>query len=253
MSRSVGMVAGTRQSAAASAPASTTAVEAVVADARTGYDWDGCLPARAGTRGWRLRRVAKRVLDAVLSAVLLVVLSPVFLLVAVAVKLSSRGPVLYRWNALGERARPFVTYKFRTMVMDADRQKPELLERNEMRGPVFKMRTDPRVTPLGRWLRKSSLDELPQLWSVLRGDMSLVGPRPPFPEEFAGFKPWQRAKLAVTPGITCIWQVSGRSEIADFDEWVALDLLYIEHWSLWLDLKLLLRTIPAVLRCRGAY
>jgi len=161
--------------------------------------------------------------------------------------------VLYEFRVLGRRARPIVAYKFRTMVANADQLKVSLLRHNEMRGPAFKMREDPRVTPIGRWLRKYSLDELPQLWSVLVGDMSLVGPRPPFAEEFADYKPWQWGKLAVTPGITCIWQVSGRSDIADFDEWATLDLQYIRDWSLWLDLKILLMTIPAVLRGRGAY
>jgi lipopolysaccharide/colanic/teichoic acid biosynthesis glycosyltransferase len=124
---------------------------------------------------------------------------------------------------------------------------------NHMRGPAFKIRNDPRVTPLGRFLRKFSIDELPQLWNVVRGDMSLVGPRPPLPDEYRAFKPWQRAKLAVCPGITCYWQIQGRSEITDFDEWARLDLKYIEEWNLWTDLKILLKTIPAVLRGHGAY
>jgi lipopolysaccharide/colanic/teichoic acid biosynthesis glycosyltransferase len=138
-------------------------------------------------------------------------------------------------------------------VQNADDLKTMLLLNNEMQGPAFKMRADPRVTPLGRWLRKYSIDELPQLWSVLVGDMSLVGPRPPLAEEFAAFEPWQWGKLAVTPGITCIWQVTGRSDISDFDQWVSLDLEYIRSWNLWLDIKLMLKTIPAVIRARGAY
>jgi lipopolysaccharide/colanic/teichoic acid biosynthesis glycosyltransferase len=139
------------------------------------------------------------------------------------------------------------------MVSDADARKTAILAHNEMTGPVFKMRADPRVTRAGRFLRKYSLDELPQLWSVLVGDMSLVGPRPVYPQEFAGFTSEQRAKLAVTPGITCLWQVSGRSEITDFDRWIALDVEYIRTWSLWLDLVILARTLPAVLRGTGAY
>lgn len=225
----------------------------VVARVRLEYDWDGCLPERATGRRWRIERAAKRAFDVVVGSLLLVLLLPVFAVVALIVKLTSPGPVFYRWNAVGERGRPFTTYKFRTMEPDADRKKNALKHLNEMRGPVFKIRRDPRVTPVGRWLRKYSVDELPQLWSVVKGDMSLVGPRPPFPEEFAGFEPWQWAKLAVTPGITCFWQVSGRSEISDFREWVRLDLAYIERWSLWLDLQILLRTIPAVLAARGAY
>jgi lipopolysaccharide/colanic/teichoic acid biosynthesis glycosyltransferase len=139
------------------------------------------------------------------------------------------------------------------MVVDADSRKAEYMQQNEMNGPVFKLRNDPRVTRPGRWLRRYSIDELPQLWSVVRGDMSLVGPRAPGPEEFARFERWQCGKLAVKPGITCIWQVSGRSEISDFDTWARLDLDYIESWNLALDLVLLLRTIPAVISARGAY
>jgi lipopolysaccharide/colanic/teichoic acid biosynthesis glycosyltransferase len=180
-------------------------------------------------------------------------LAPVLVIIALAVAFTSPGPVLYEWRVLGRRGRPFVGYKFRTMVRDAERLKRKLWTRNEMTGPVFKMRRDPRVTAVGRLLRKYSLDELPQLWSVLKGDMSLVGPRPPSPEEFADFEPWQRGKLAVTPGITCLWQVSGRSEIRDFEEWMRLDRQYIQQWSLGLDVRILLRTIPVVLKGNGAY
>ena len=220
---------------------------------RRRVDWSAYLPARAAGRSWQVQQAVKRVLDVVLAAAGLVVLLPVFVLVAALVKLSSRGPVLYEWRALGYRARPFVAYKFRTMVVGADARKAEYAAVNEMNGPVFKLRRDPRVTPLGRWLRKFSIDELPQLWSVLKGDMSLVGPRPPLPEEFAQYEEWQCGKLAVKPGITCFWQVSGRSEISDFRTWARLDLRYIRDWNLWLDFQLLLRTIPAVLSGRGAY
>ncbi|HEX6308934.1 MAG TPA: sugar transferase [Longimicrobiales bacterium] len=216
-------------------------------------DWDGYLPVRARSGSWRVQQHIKRVLDVVIAGVGLVLLSPLLLLVALLVKLSSPGPVLYRYPVLGWRARPFTGLKFRTMIVDADVRKTEFMEQNEMNGPVFKLRNDPRVTPLGRWLRKYSIDELPQLWSVLRGEMSLVGPRPPGPHEYADFEPWQRGKLAVIPGMTCIWQVSGRSEISDFDAWVRLDLDYIARWNLLLDLVLLVRTIPAVLSGRGAY
>jgi lipopolysaccharide/colanic/teichoic acid biosynthesis glycosyltransferase len=215
--------------------------------------WEGLLPPRARTRRWRVERRIKRGLDIVISALLLVVLTPVFAVLSILVRLTSAGPIFFPMKVLGVRARPFVAYKFRTMVPNADTMKGELLAFNEMSGPVFKMRKDPRVTRVGRVLRKYSLDELPQLWSVLRGDMSLVGPRPPLAEEFVRFRPWQRGKLAVTPGITCLWQVMGRSDICDFDEWARLDLDYIANWNLWLDFKILLRTIPVVVRGQGAY
>jgi lipopolysaccharide/colanic/teichoic acid biosynthesis glycosyltransferase len=228
-------------------------VPSVVLRAADEVDWDAFLPRRAQAPAWRISQKVKRGVDILLSFVGLIALAPLFLIIAALVKLDSPGPVFYRWKVLGWRARPFVGYKFRTMVADADDRKHEVLHRNEMRGPAFKLRNDPRVTRAGRWLRRFSLDELPQLWSVLKGDMSLVGPRPPGPEEFAAFKPWQRGKLAVVPGITCIWQANGRSDIVDFDEWARLDRQYIQEWSLWLDLRLLLQTIPAVLRGRGAY
>lgn len=216
-------------------------------------DWSSYLPERAGSLAWVVQERVKRVLDIVLSLSLMIILSPVFLLIAALVKLTSEGPVFYEFRVLGKGARRFVAYKFRTMVENADDLKASLLRDNEMRGPAFKMRSDPRVTQLGKWLRKFSLDELPQLWSVLVGDMSLVGPRPPLAEEFVRYEPWQWGRLAVTPGITCIWQVTGRSDIADFDEWAALDMRYIRNWNLALDFKILLLTIPAVLRGRGAY
>lgn len=220
---------------------------------RTQIEWDSFLPARAWSHGWVVQQTAKRAFDMVVSLALLTLLSPLFLVVAVLVKLTSRGSVFYEFRVLGKNARPFVAYKFRTMVENADDLKPSLMRHNEMRGPAFKMRNDPRITPLGRWLRKLSIDELPQLWSVLVGDMSLVGPRPPFADEFVQYKSWQWGRLAVTPGITCIWQVTGRSDIRDFDDWAALDAEYIKNWSLWLDFKILLMTIPAVLRAKGAY
>jgi lipopolysaccharide/colanic/teichoic acid biosynthesis glycosyltransferase len=216
-------------------------------------DWDSYLPEHAESLSWVVQQRIKRVVDVFGSLLLLIILSPLFLLIAALVKLTSRGPVFYEFRVLGKNARHFVAYKFRTMVENADELKPDLLRENEMKGPAFKMRSDPRVTPLGKWLRKFSLDELPQLWSVLLGDMSLVGPRPPFAEEFVRHEPWQWGRLAVTPGITCIWQVAGRSDISDFDEWAALDLRYIRNWNLALDSKILLLTVPAVLRGRGAY
>ncbi|PIR20629.1 MAG: UDP-phosphate galactose phosphotransferase [Deltaproteobacteria bacterium CG11_big_fil_rev_8_21_14_0_20_47_16] len=196
--------------------------------------------------------LSKRILDISVSLALLILLSPIFLIIALLVKLTSRGPIFYPWNVLGQNAVPFVGYKFRTMVVDADDIKSQLWDQNEMSGPFFKMRNDPRITGIGRFLRKFSLDELPQLWSVLRGDMSLVGPRAPSANEFSQFEDWQKRKLSVRPGITCIWQVSGRNEISDWNEWIRLDLDYIDNWTLWLDIKILLKTIPAVLTARGA-
>jgi len=195
----------------------------------------------------------KRITDCAIAAIALLLLAPIFLLVAVAIKLSSpKGPIFYRWRVLGKNGKPFVGYKFRTMVPDADKLKEQLRALNEMQGPVFKMRNDPRVLPFGRFLRKFSIDELPQLYSVLKGDMSLVGPRPPSREEAERFEFWQRRKLSVKPGISCLWQVNGRNEIRDFSEWARLDLEYIEHASFLLDLKILLQTIPAVLSGQGA-
>jgi lipopolysaccharide/colanic/teichoic acid biosynthesis glycosyltransferase len=158
---------------------------------------------------------------------------------------TSGKPVFYRWNVIGERGRKFTGWKFRTMVPDADQIKPVLMNENEMRGPVFKMKDDPRITRIGRALRRFSLDELPQLWSVLKGDMSLVGPRPPLDTEYERFSEWQKQKLAMKPGMTSLWHARGKPR--DFDDWVRLDLEYIEHWSLWLDFKILFQTALVVL------
>ena len=231
----------------------SVAVDAQVQQLQAEINWDSYLPSEAATPSWQRRQRIKRFIDIGVALPLLILFSPVFLFVALLIKLTSPGPVLYEFRVLGKRARPIVAYKFRTMVIDADARKAALLGLNEMQGPAFKMREDPRVTPFGRFLRKYSIDELPQLWSVLVGDMSLVGPRPPFAEEFADYKPWQWGKLAVTPGITCLWQVNGRSDIKDFEDWASMDLHYIRNWSLGLDAQILAKTIPAVLRGRGAY
>ena len=196
-------------------------------------------------------RMIKRVIDFIVSLVGLALASPLLLCVGIAVKLLSPGPILYAWDVIGIRGKPFRGYKFRTMVQEADKLKDELLNKNEMQGPVFKMANDPRITPLGHILRKYSIDELPQLWSVLKGDMSLVGPRPAGPQEWKQYEPWQCRKLSVTPGITCLWQVCGRNKINDFNEWVKLDLEYIDNWSLWLDFKILLKTVVVVFRGTG--
>jgi len=193
----------------------------------------------------------KRIMDIVISGLALIILSPVLLVVAVLVKFTSPGPVLYEWRVVGFNKKPFRSWKLRTMVDNADELKADLVERNEMMGPVFKMRDDPRVTRIGRALRRFSLDELPQFYSVLKGDMSLVGPRPPLEGEVDRFDSWHRRKLSLKPGLTCLWQVSGRNEIRDFDEWAKLDLEYIDNWSLWLDLKTLFKTVGVVLGGRG--
>ena len=179
------------------------------------------------------------------------VLSPLLLAIALAIKLDSPGPVLFRQLRCGLHGRPFTFLKFRSMRVDAEALKKQLAPFNEMDGPAFKMTNDPRVTPVGRFLRRTSLDELPQLWNILRGDMSFVGPRPAVLEEVRQYEPWQRRRLSMQPGLTCLWQVSGRNELT-FDEWMRLDLEYIDNWSLWLDLKIALKTIPAVLLGRGA-
>lgn len=193
----------------------------------------------------------KRGFDFVLSSLLLVLLSPLFLVLAVLVKLTSRGPVFYHWQVVGKGGRPFTGYKFRSMCCNADHVKPQFEALNEMTGPVFKLTRDPRVTKFGAWMRRYSLDELPQLYSVWRGDMSLVGPRPPLVTEYVRFNEYQRQKLAVKPGITCLWQVNGRNEVKDFDEWVKLDLEYIRRWSPQLDLWILLKTAAEVLAGSG--
>jgi lipopolysaccharide/colanic/teichoic acid biosynthesis glycosyltransferase len=172
--------------------------------------------------------------------------------VALLIKLDSPGPVIFRQQRVGERGRIFSFYKFRSMRDGAEDQQAELRSRNEATGPLFKIKDDPRLTRLGPLLRRRSLDEIPQLWNVLRGDMSLVGPRPGLPAEVAQYQPWHRQRLEVPPGITGLWQVSGRSDLS-FDEMCLLDIYYIENWSLGLDLMIMLRTIPRVLFGEGAY
>lgn len=199
----------------------------------------------------RLLLAIKRVLDVAVAGAALVLAFPILVCIGLAVKLTSPGSVFYPWRVVGRGGVPFLSYKFRSMFEDADQRKAELQAINEMSGPVFKVSNDPRVTPLGRFLRKHSLDELPQLWSVVKGDMSLVGPRPPLVTEYEQFTDFQKLKLNVIPGITCLWQVNGRNNVNDFDEWVKLDLKYIRAWSLWLDVKILLKTFTAVLAGTG--
>ncbi len=188
----------------------------------------------------------KNVLDIGIAALLTLLLAPLLVVVALLVKLTSNGPVIFSQTRCGLGGRRFVLYKFRSMVEGAEESRERLEHLNLMSGPVFKARKDPRCTPVGRLLRKFSLDELPQLFNVIRGDMSFVGPRPPIPQEVERYERWQRRRLRMKPGLTCLWQVSGRNQV-DFDEWMRMDLLYIDNWSLLLDLKILLKTIPIVL------
>jgi exopolysaccharide biosynthesis polyprenyl glycosylphosphotransferase len=192
----------------------------------------------------------KRAMDIAGSALGIILLSPALIGCALAVKLTSKGPVLFRQVRSGLRGRPFVCYKFRSMVIDAEQRRGDLERKNEQEGPVFKMKDDPRITGVGRFLRRYSLDELPQLFNVLVGDMSIVGPRPPIPAEVARYDWWQRRRLSVKPGLTCIWQVSGRNGIS-FDRWMELDMQYIDRWSLGLDMKIIAKTFGTVIRGTG--
>jgi lipopolysaccharide/colanic/teichoic acid biosynthesis glycosyltransferase len=218
---------------------STTQVEGLVGQGRSS-NWDKPLLV-----------TCKRAFDFAVSLLLLILLAPLFLILAMAVTLSSHGPVFYRWRVVGEGGRPFTGYKFRSMYSNADELKEKLESLNEMSGPMFKLTNDPRVTRLGGFLRRYSLDELPQIYSVLKGDMSLVGPRPPLVTEYVRFTEHQKQKLSVKPGITCLWQISGRNDIRDFDDWVRLDLEYIRRWSLQLDFWILMRTAREVFAGSG--
>ena len=200
----------------------------------------------------RGQRLAKRAIDACGSLIALVLLSPLFLVAMLAVWLSGPGPVFFVQDRCGLCGRLFRFYKLRTMVVDAEARKAEIDHLNEVSGPAFKIKRDPRITRVGRVLRKLSLDELPQLWNVLKGDMSLVGPRPPTRDEVERYTKRQAQRLAVIPGITGLWQVSGRTTIADFEDWIELDLRYAQQWSVWLDLLILVKTPLEVLRMRGA-
>ncbi len=194
----------------------------------------------------------KRVIDLTTSGIALIILSPVLMITAIVIKTTSKGCIFFKQQRCSLHGRKFVLYKFRTMVENAEAKLHELLAYNEMKGPVFKMKNDPRMTKVGKLIRKFSIDELPQFWNVLKGDMSLVGPRPPIPSEVDKYEPWQRRRLSMRPGITCLWQANGRNSIVDFDEWMRLDLEYIDNWSLWLDCKILFKTAPVVLSGAGA-
>ncbi len=205
----------------------------------------------AGGRDVRPQLAVKRAIDIIAAGLGIVFLAPLLIGIMVAVATTSRGGIFYTCHWVGLGGRRFDGYKFRTMVADADAQEADLQHLNEMEGPAFKLTNDPRITPIGRFLRKYSLDELPQLWSVLKGDLSLVGPRPPRVHEYAQFTDFQRQKLAVQPGITCLWQVEGRHRINNYDDWVERDLEYIRTWSLGLDLMILFKTAGVVIRGTG--
>jgi exopolysaccharide biosynthesis polyprenyl glycosylphosphotransferase len=217
--------------------------------ATSGYD--SLITLHAGTmQGWAL--LVKRLLDIMISLSCLIFFAPILLITAALVKLTSLGPVFFVQQRVGLNKRLISVYKFRTMVPNAEQKQAELEHLNEVGGPVFKIKNDPRITRLGKFLRKTSIDELPQLFNVLKGDMSLVGPRPLPVRDYRGFnRDWQRRRFSIRPGITCLWQINGRSSVS-FERWMELDLEYIDRWSVWLDLQILIRTIPAVLKGSGA-
>jgi exopolysaccharide biosynthesis polyprenyl glycosylphosphotransferase len=194
----------------------------------------------------------KRAFDLAVSLAAVILLVPIIPLVAIMIKLDTAGPVLFRQERVGKNGRIFKFYKFRSMYAGAEQRKKEIEALNEQDGPVFKARSDPRVTNVGKFLRRSSLDEIPQIFNVVKGDMSVVGPRPPLPSEVEHYQPWHRRRLEVTPGITCLWQISGRSHLS-FNEWMRLDMEYLKQRSIKTDLLILLKTIPAVIARKGAY
>jgi exopolysaccharide biosynthesis polyprenyl glycosylphosphotransferase len=195
--------------------------------------------------------IVKRGFDLLVASAALTVTAPILLTVAALVKLTSEGPIFFAQERVGKNGRTFKMLKFRSMVVNAEALRAKLEAENEMDGPVFKIKRDPRITRIGHFIRKTSLDEFPQFINVMRGEMSIVGPRPPLPSEVEQYERWQRKRLSVKPGITCIWQISGRNDVT-FEQWVQMDIDYIDRWSLWLDLKIFLKTIPAVLLRRGA-
>jgi len=201
-------------------------------------------------RDWQV--LFKRILDVLMASLGLLILSPLLLVIAVAIRLDSPGPVIFKQRRVGRHGAEFTCLKFRSMFCDAESKVCLLRDQNEATGPLFKMRNDPRMTRAGRFLRRTSLDELPQFWNVLRGEVSVIGPRPALPSEVKEYAPWHQRRLEVPPGITGLWQVSGRSDLT-FDEMVLLDVYYIENWSPFLDLRILLKTIPTVILGSGAY
>ena len=204
------------------------------------------------TKGFSFYEVIKRTIDIVCSFVGILVLSPLFIVIAIIIKLTSKGPVFFSQKRVGKHGREFDMYKFRSMVVNAEELKEKLAAQNEMSGPMFKMKDDPRVTKVGKFIRKTSIDELPQLWNILKGDMSLVGPRPSLPKEVAQFEDWMHKRLDVKPGLTCYWQVSGRNNI-DFEDWMKLDVKYVKERNLWIDIKLIFKTVGVLFGDKNAH
>ena len=204
------------------------------------------------TKGFSFYEVIKRTIDIVCSFVGILVLSPLFIVIAIIIKLTSKGPVFFSQKRVGKHGREFDMYKFRSMVVNAEELKEKLAAQNEMSGPMFKMKDDPRVTKVGKFIRKTSIDELPQLWNILKGDMSLVGPRPSLPKEVAQFDEWMYKRLEVKPGLTCYWQVSGRNNI-DFEDWMKLDIKYVEERNFWIDIKLIFKTVFVLFGDKNAH
>lgn len=204
------------------------------------------------TRGFSFYEIIKRLIDIICSFMGLLAFSPLFIIIAIIIKFTSKGPVFFSQKRVGKYGREFDMYKFRSMVVNAEELKEKLAAQNEMSGPMFKMKDDPRVTKVGKFIRKTSLDELPQLWNVLKGDMSLVGPRPSLPKEVAQFEDWMYKRLEVKPGLTCYWQVSGRNNI-DFEDWMKLDIRYVEEKNLWIDIKLIFKTVGVLFGDKNAH
>ena len=199
-----------------------------------------------------LYEIIKRLIDVICSFIGVVVLSPLFIVIAIIIKATSKGPVFFSQKRVGKNGKEFDMYKFRSMVVNAEELKEKLASQNEMSGPMFKMKDDPRVTKVGKFIRKTSIDELPQLWNVFKGDMSLVGPRPSLPKEVAQFEEWMYKRLEVKPGLTCYWQVSGRNNI-DFEDWMKLDVKYVDERSTWIDIKLIFKTIGVLFGDKNAH
>ena len=204
------------------------------------------------TRGFSFYEAIKRLIDIICSFMGLLAFSPLFIIIAIIIKFTSKGPVFFSQKRVGKYGREFDMYKFRSMVVNAEELKEKLAAQNEMSGPMFKMKDDPRVTKVGKFIRKTSIDELPQLWNILKGDMSLVGPRPSLPKEVAQFEDWMYKRLEVKPGLTCYWQVSGRNNI-DFEDWMKLDVKYVEERNLWIDIKLICKTVFVLFGDKNAH